>query len=171
MRMEAFVYCWTDHTEEKLYVGSHRGTPDDGYVCSSKYMLEEYMKRRQDFTREIIASGSEEDMRSFEELLLKSVNAKQDESFYNRCNADGKFYPNPGPQTLEHRTKISSRLVGNKNNLGRVQSEETKEKIRAALRGRKLSVEHRENLKGKRTGGWKHSEETKRKISETKSKQ
>jgi hypothetical protein len=43
--MEAFVYCWTDKITNKLYVGSHKGSPDDGYVCSGKYMLEESKKK------------------------------------------------------------------------------------------------------------------------------
>jgi hypothetical protein len=32
---DSFVYCWTDHKTGMLYVGSHKGTIDDGYVCSS----------------------------------------------------------------------------------------------------------------------------------------
>lgn len=36
---ESFVYCWTDHKRSKLYIGYHKGSPDDGYVCSSKRML------------------------------------------------------------------------------------------------------------------------------------
>ena len=39
---EAFVYCWTDHKTNKIYIGSHKGDVNDGYVCSSKYMMEEY---------------------------------------------------------------------------------------------------------------------------------
>ena len=42
---EAFVYCWTDNLTNILYVGSHKGTEDDGYVCSSKYMMKEYKSR------------------------------------------------------------------------------------------------------------------------------
>ncbi len=26
---EAFVYCWTDHKNKMLYVGSHKGSIDD----------------------------------------------------------------------------------------------------------------------------------------------
>ena len=165
---EAFVYCWTDHDTGKLYVGSHKGTTDDGYVCSSKYMLEEYMRRREDFTRQIIAHGTEEDIRKFEATLLQKVNAKECDLFYNRTNADGKFYPIPGPQSKEHIAKRSAALIGNKGRRGQPQSEETKRKISESLKGRKLSQQHRENMKGKREGGWTHSEETKKKISRTK---
>jgi hypothetical protein len=42
---EAFVYCWTDHKTNKLYVGSHKGSTNDGYICSSKIMKEQYNER------------------------------------------------------------------------------------------------------------------------------
>ena len=87
--MEAFVYCWTDHKTGMLYVGSHVGSIDDGYICSSRYMMEEYNIRPNDFTRQIVATGKESDIRSLETKILKSCNAKLDEMFYNRCNAEG----------------------------------------------------------------------------------
>ena len=67
--MEAFVYCWTDHKTEKLYVGSRKGSTDDGYICSSKLMLEEYAKRPADFTRQIVAEGKYDDIRKLESYV------------------------------------------------------------------------------------------------------
>ena len=90
--MQAFVYCWTDKLTNMLYVGSHKGSIDDGYICSSKYMLEEYNKRPEDFSRQIVAEGKFEDIRVLEEKILTSVNAKLNESFYNMHNGNGKFY-------------------------------------------------------------------------------
>ena len=29
---QGFVYQWTDHKTNKLYIGSHKGDPDDGYI-------------------------------------------------------------------------------------------------------------------------------------------
>ena len=37
--MNAFVYCWTDHRNNKLYVGSHKGSINDGYICSSSHIM------------------------------------------------------------------------------------------------------------------------------------
>ena len=88
---DAFVYCWTDWKLNKLYLGWHKGNQDDGYICSSKYMLEEYNLRSHDFTREIIASGTVADMVKFEALLLKKFDAAKSDSFYNKSNADGSF--------------------------------------------------------------------------------
>jgi hypothetical protein len=89
--MEAFVYCWTDHKYNKLYVGSHKGSTDDGYVCSSKTMLEEYKSRPSDFTRQIIAHGKSSDIRILEYKILVSLNAAFDESFYNKHNGFGSY--------------------------------------------------------------------------------
>lgn len=71
--MEAFVYVWTDKITNKLYVGVHKGTLDDGYICSSKHMLKEYTQRPETFSRQIIAHGTWDDMRVFLKLeVLKN---------------------------------------------------------------------------------------------------
>ena len=75
---EAFIYCWTDTNRNILYVGTHKGTPDDGYVCSGKLMLEEYNKRLQDFKREVMAFGSYNDISKYlesdEDYKLYGIN-------------------------------------------------------------------------------------------------
>jgi hypothetical protein len=79
--MKAFVYCWTDHKTNMLYIGSHKGTIDDGYICSSKIMMEEYNLRSSDFTRQIIAEGTWDEMFKFEGKLLQSFDVKNDPLF------------------------------------------------------------------------------------------
>lgn len=107
---EAFVYCWTDHKTNKLYVGSHKGSLNDGYVCSSKVMLEEYNKRPCDFTRQIIAEGSWDDMFKFEGVLLRAFDVKNCDDFYNMHNGSGDFR-NKG-LSEESRKKISKSKTG-----------------------------------------------------------
>jgi len=107
---EAFVYCWTDHSTHKLYVGWHKGAPNDGYVCSSKVMLQEYKKRPQDFTREVLASGSSSDMLNFETKILTAANAAKDPMFYNMHNGNGKFVLKG--HTDNARKKISQGKIG-----------------------------------------------------------
>lgn len=107
--MEAFVYCWTDHKTNRLYVGSHKGTIDDGYVCSSKHMMKEYKNRPADFTRQIIAEGKLEDIRILEGKILKASNARLDEQFYNKHDNDGLFFEGwkKGQFSEEHRRNMS----------------------------------------------------------------
>ena len=104
--MEAFVYCWTDTATSKLYVGWHKGSVADGYICSSKMVLQEYAARPQDFTRQIVAEGSAAEMVKLEHIILNSVGARKNPSFYNRHNGDGKWY-NKG-NTAATRLKISA---------------------------------------------------------------
>lgn len=108
---EAFVYCWTDFGTNKLYVGVHKGTPNDGYVCSSKPMLEEYKTRRQDFSREIIAFGDYSEMFMFEQSILKAVKVDKDPGFYNKAVAQGPFY-HKGRHTEESKGKMSRSSKG-----------------------------------------------------------
>ena len=88
---ESFVYCWTDLGMNKLYVGVHKGTPDDGYVCSSKPMMEEYTKRPNDFSRQIISFGTYPEMYVLESAILKAAGADKDPGYYNLHINNGKF--------------------------------------------------------------------------------
>jgi len=107
--MNAFVYCWTDHKTGMLYVGSHKGTTDDGYICSSKIMLKEYKNRPNDFTRQIIANSTWKEALSLETKILKSVNARMNEDFYNKHNGDGFIFEGwkKGQHSDEHRKNMS----------------------------------------------------------------
>lgn len=139
---EAFLYCWTDKKYNKLYVGIRKGSPNDGYICSSKLMLQEYNERISDFSRIIIASGTYSDLLTLEAKILKSSDAKHNPDFYNMHNGDGKFYNKQ--HTKETKSKITGRPKGgtswNKGLKGYKVgpcSEERKIKIGNANRGRK----------------------------------
>lgn len=49
-----FVYIWRDRKKNRYYIGSHWGTEDDGYICSSKWMQTSYYRRTADFKRRIL---------------------------------------------------------------------------------------------------------------------
>ena len=49
-----FVYLWYDRKRKMYYIGSHWGTVDDGYICSSNRMRKAYKRRPQDFKRRIL---------------------------------------------------------------------------------------------------------------------
>lgn len=161
--MEAFVYCWTDHKNNMLYVGSHKGALDDGYVCSSKYMLEQYKIRPQDFTRQIIAEGLFTDIRKLESVILKSVNARTDESFYNRHENDGLFFEGwkTGEFSETHLKNMS--IAASK----RIRTKEHLNALHNGRRNSKNSPEHAAAVIASRLGS-KHTLETKNKISKAK---
>jgi NUMOD3 motif len=159
---EAFVYCWTDHKLSKLYVGLHKGNPTDGYVCSSKSMLEEYLLRPHDFSRQIIATGSMEHIRRLENKILQSANAALSDDYYNRHNGGLKFYPD-----AEARKKIAA------SNRGKKRSQSARNRISAGKKGRerkplteetKLKMSEGQKLRGG-NGPDNHSHESKLKMS------
>ena len=163
IKLEAFVYCWTDNKTNKLYIGSHKGSIDDGYICSSKYMLEEYKKRPNDFTRQIIAQGLTEDIRKLETKILQSSNARLDEIFYNKHDNDGLYFEGwkRGEFSDEHRKNMS---------IAASKRKRTPEHLAALHEGRrksKNSIEHKNALIISRIGKH-HTDESKRKMSEKK---
>lgn len=49
-----FIYIWYDRKRKMYYIGSHLGTIDDGYICSSRRMRDAYRRRPEDFRRRIL---------------------------------------------------------------------------------------------------------------------
>lgn len=147
----SFVYCWTDHDTNKLYIGYHTGDKDDGYICSSKYMKAEYAKRPGSFTRQILASGELHDMIAYETLLLKICDAAKSPDFYNRHNNNGK-YVSKG-HTLESRKKMSLSKTGMKrSDESRLKQSKSTSGANNHFYGKKHSVETRQLLSKMKKG-------------------
>ena len=161
--MEAFVYCWTDKVNNKLYVGSHKGSADDGYVCSSKYMMEEYNRRPQDFSRQIVARGKHADIRKLEAKILQSVDAKLNEGFYNRHNNDGFYFDGWTKDSISEEHKINMSIAAKK----RKRTPEHIAALRAGRKASKNSPEHAAAVIASRIGS-KHTDISKNKMSESK---
>lgn len=155
---ESFVYCWTDHKTLKLYIGYHKGPKDDGYICSSKLMKEEYKIRPEDFSRQIISEGSIQEMIKLENKLLLSIDAARNPYFYNQHNGNGNFYCKG--HTQKTKEKISQGRKDKKHTI------ETRNKLSEKASKRRLSEKQKEQIRNFRKNTF-HSEETKRKISES----
>lgn len=134
---DSFVYCWSDHKTAKVYVGVHKGFSDDGYICSSKTMKNEYLLRPEDFTREILTYGSFKDCANFEVSINKQL-LKNLDTCYNRCA--GKAI------VLDSETRKSIGIKVSLKMKGRIVKPEVGQAISKAKKGVKLSKEHCEAL-------------------------
>ena len=119
-----FTYCWSDHSTAKVYVGIHLGSPDDGYICSSKTMLSEYKARPLDFTREILFSGPYDMCATFEKAIINGLFKQDKSTFYNRSNGKKILFDD------EIRKKMSVKSKGRKMPFGHL------EKMLSARKGK-----------------------------------
>lgn len=140
-----FTYCWSDKSTAKVYVGVHKGLPEDGYICSSKTMLAEFKKRPSDFSRQILFSGNFDDCARFEVAIIRALFKTDSKTYYNRS--------------------VGKKILFD---------DSIKKKISDKAKNRKLTKEHLQKMLNGRLGkpgprkGVLLSEEIKKKISEAK---
>jgi hypothetical protein len=117
--IDSFVYIWTDIRNGKIYIGSRKGMPTDGYICSSRYLLVDLINRPTDFYRVIIDFGNWTSMRILEDELIREAWA-ENISCYNK-QSGGMF-------------KIDSAMCANMSlaSLGRPKEEEHRKNIEIA---------------------------------------
>jgi len=83
---EAFVYMWLNTINKRMYIGKHKGTASDGYVCSSESMLLEYDATPENFVRSILAFGTDQEMYELETSILLHLGASTSALYYNQSN-------------------------------------------------------------------------------------
>lgn len=161
-----FVYIWFDRKHKRYYVGCHWGREDDGYICSSNWMRDAYRRRPEDFKRRIIKTNmdNKRDMLLEEQRYFKMIKPEELKiKYYNLCINFEHWLSKDDMQVLTIRQKISNSTKG------RTFSEETRQKLREAHKGKlhgPLPIETRNKMRESRKGK-SPSEETKRKISQT----
>jgi hypothetical protein len=86
--MNSFVYCWTNLTLNKTYIGWHKGTEDDGYVCSSasEQFWNDYNNPNCKWQREILFKGTMPECQLRESEMLDSIDITADNIYNNRNN-------------------------------------------------------------------------------------
>jgi SpoVK/Ycf46/Vps4 family AAA+-type ATPase len=143
-----FVYRWTNTSNYKWYIGSHRGSITDSYIGSGKAFLASYKKNPSFFVREILYVGP--DFRELEGFILEELNAAEDRSSYNLKNSS------IGGDTSMHFTEESRRKMSEASKIhskGRKLSQESRDKISKklketyALMGRKRKPKVRKERK------------------------
>jgi len=158
-----FVYLWRDKKKNRYYIGSHWGTEDDGYVCSSSWMNSAYKTRPTDFRRRILSRVYTTRKALLNEELRYLLMMKPEEikvRYYNlRIRHTGHWVAEPdartiamksgdarrgsirGPMTEERKKNISEAKLAKNHRM----TEETKAKMSEAARLRKIS----DDAKGK----------------------
>ena len=89
MEKFGFVYIWRDNKYNRYYIGCHWGTFDDGYICSSSWMMQAYKRRPQDFKRRIlrIINTNRLDLFKEEDNWLNLIKTEElGKKYYNKKN-------------------------------------------------------------------------------------
>lgn len=95
MEKYGFVYIWYDRKHRRYYVGCHWGREDDGYVCSSPWMMQAYRIRPGDFRRKIIKRiyTSRTDTFVEEQRYLNMIKPEEIKiRYYNLCTKNNNIW-------------------------------------------------------------------------------
>ena len=135
---EAFVYKWTNMITGAFYVGYHKGSQDDGYVCSSKSdrFWDDFKNPNFVWKRKILFEGTTEDCIKEEYKILNELNL-HDELVYNNNKGGGIVFNH------EVREKMAKRKLGKKRP---PITEETRKRMSDAKMGKTYSLEARANM-------------------------
>jgi hypothetical protein len=143
----SFVYKWTHLPTGKWYIGCRTAKgchPEDGYITSSKLVKSLIKTNPEEWQREILHTGTPEEILNLEVALLEESNAKNNPLSYNQHNGDGKFTRTGVVVPLETRLKQSEsikKVHPNRGkpspNRGKVASEETRKKQSESKLGKK----------------------------------
>jgi hypothetical protein len=154
MEKYGFVYIWRDRKNNKYYIGSHWGTENDGYICSSNWMRDAFNRRPKDFKRRILSRIYTNRVDTFleEERYLQMIKDEELRKRYYNISKSIKDHWSKYPEKVKTIREKMSFVAKHNENSGRYKKgykpcEETKKKISIS------------------NTGHNHSEETKKKIS------
>lgn len=145
MEKYGFVYIWYDRKHKRYYVGAHWGDVNDGYICSSPWMLKAYKRRPNDFKRKIISKiyTNRKDMFLTEEKYLQMIKPEEIKiRYYNLNTKVSDYWHNYENVKLSVGEKISKSRTGKKYPPRGPRPDEVKNKISKSLMGRPLSLEN-----------------------------
>ena len=161
----AYVYKWTHIPSGKWYIGVRTKSgchPDDGYLCSSRIVKPMILSNREDWKREIIATGTPDDMMKLEVSLLTEVDAKNNPDSFNLQNGDGNWTTTGLKMPDEWRKKISKGNTGKKRTNDSIENYKKASRKKAqdpvfiknlsdSLKGKPKSEEHKKKLSGEKS--------------------
>lgn len=105
------IYLWYDKKHKRYYLGSHWGTENDGYICSSNWMNKSYKRRPHDFKRKIILRifSNRKDLLEEEYKCLSMIKKEElGKKYYNFTNhKNGHWFTEE--KSLDIKEKISQK--------------------------------------------------------------
>lgn len=150
MEKYGFVYLWFDKAYRRFYVGCHWGSIDDGYICSSPWMLKAHKKRPHDFRRRILVAGIPSRQETFDEEYRFLQKIKPEEvkiRYYNlHLGAKAHWSATPNAETIAQKSGDTRRGRSLPATPGRGA------KISAAKKGKALTESHKAALREARVG-------------------
>lgn len=164
------VYIWHDRKHKRYYIGSHWGTEDDGYICSSRWMRNSYKRRKEDFRRRTLEKvfTNRKELLEAEYKWLQKIN--DDEigiKYYNLTkHLNGHWSTDQGRRLTvgqkisaapDRRKNISKAMKGKKPSKANIEARMT------VMVGRKQTDEEIQR-RVKSREWYVHSEETKQKL-------
>jgi len=174
MEKYGFVYIWRDRKRSMYYIGCHWGHEDDGYICSSSWMMKTYKRRPADFKKRRILARvytNRKDLLEEEYRWLSMIkNEELRVRYYNLHNHHfGHWSSNEKRELI-----IEKMSEANKEQIswmkGRTHTERAKIKMSLARQGKKHPEETKKKMSKSQTGK-KQTEEAKQKIREARKKQ
>ncbi len=147
---DSFVYIWKNLTNNKIYIGYHKGNENDNYVCSSlsKIFWEDFNNKENKWEREIIYRGTKDECLKYEQELLKKYNLKTDLIYNNARGATIIFTKevlDKMSSSHKKRWKLMSEEVRkshsikiSKSKIGIPRTQETRDKLSKFLKGKSL---------------------------------
>ena len=177
-----FVYIWYDKLKKMYYIGSHWGTENDGYICSSRWMRDSYRRRKHDFRRKTIIKifSSRENLLKEEQYWLNMI---KDEELATKNSTDNtrkknvRYYNiSKTAQQTWHYNDEKRKTIGEKVSIAKTGkslgpcSPEKAENISKAKKAKfvergGMSEEHKAALRKQKSTG-AHSNERKEQISQ-----
>ena len=155
-----FVYIWYDRKRKMYYIGSHWGTEDDGYICSSNRMRNAYNRRPEDFKRRILTKvfTTRADLLDKEQQWFDLV--KRYDAYYNL----NFVVKNPWWADDDRKMTVGQKI--SKANTGRKPTDAQRENLRKSRIGKK----HKPETIQKMRNSQKKSQDTKDKLSKAQRK-
>ena len=114
MIWQPFVYIWLHTPTGKYYIGSRTAYgchPNDGYISSSEIILEGVEQAPQEWRREIIKTGTAQQMRDYEIELLEELDVRNDPMSLNQTNGSGIIVLKEKPVKKEIENTIQEELT------------------------------------------------------------